>query len=243
MRTGNGLSVARIAEYIIQYENLSLDDFNDLSQEKREAIRMLLEQDVKCEQIANLEQNTNMERDVKNAANRKYWEECFYEFLATAYGNPKLIKDKSIFDYLSGLFGGNMFCLFAIACNLYAYALKMDIHGLRMNVEAYLADMNLNGVFGRYARAKDELDKLLLQYTTDYIPELNEWVDLLIYTNDIYPCIPDDMEWWRREGELQTSKSVYIAVNDYLNKYPDTIFKAYAERIQSNVLPVLYKKN
>lgn len=223
VRLGNGLPVARIAECIMQYDNLSLDDFNDLPEEKREAISMLLEQ------------------NIKDAANRNYWEEGFYEFLATAYDNLKLINGKSIFDYLSGLFGNNKLCLFATACNLYAYALKKDIHGLRMDVEAYLADMNFNDIFGRYAHTKDDLYKLLMRYTSDYIPELYEWVDLLVYTNDIYPCMPD-MEWWRREGELQTSKSVYIAVNDYLNKYPDTIFKTYAEKIRYSVLRVLNKR-
>lgn len=220
-RLGRRLPACKIAGYIMRYENLSLDDFENLPKEKVEIV---------CEL---LEQQTNI------SMNGNYWEEGFYEFLIEVHRNTKLAEGESIFDYMTGLFKDNKLCLFATVCNLYAYVQKLGIKDLINDAELYLSNIDFKGLFGRYAHKCEDLDRLLLQYVSDYIPELNEWVDLLVYTNDIYPCMPD-MEWWRQEGKLQTSKSIFIAVYDYLNKYPNTIFKTFAEKIQSNVFPALY---
>lgn len=160
-------------------------------------------------------------------------QELFYDILVEERGD-------SLIRYIEDVFSDDKFNLFTIACNLYAYAIRTKNDSLLRESESLLSSIDSWGLFGRYAYGLAKIAPYLLPYTVLYIPELEEWIRLLEYAHDRYPCMPD-MEWWRREGQLSVSKSIYSLMQGFIMDYPDSVFRWNAERICAKELPVLYR--
>ena len=205
------MPVKRLADLVSKYK-IPLEVLSDLSLNKRNAVYQAL--------------------DFFSLVDISH--ESFYKRVIQRYDNPR-----RIYDYFLDLFRENQFMIFIAICNLYAYSIKENIEHLKDGINSLFPVVDLKNLFGRYAHKPYELNNALLDYTTNCIPELYPTALLLEYINDIYPCMPD-MDWWRREGELQTAKSVYVSIREYLNKYPYSVFGSKIYGMADTVLPTLY---
>lgn len=150
-------------------------------------------------------------------------DESVYEFLLKEKKNPNILRIP-ILEFLSRLFRENKkLMFFAIACNLYAYVIHSRDTEFEQSAKCFLSVIDDNQIFGRYMHSTYDIDKYLLPYTYRYIPELSYWIELLEYTNNIYPCMPD-MNWWKSEGKFNVAKSIFVSTREFCEKFPRSAF-------------------
>lgn len=119
---------------------------------------------------------------------------------------------------------------FAVAANLYAYVKKEHLSHLENASINYLLSIDVKHSFGGYGYSVNDFHKLLLLDTTEIFPDLLTWVYTLEYCNNCYPCMPD-MKWWKEKGKVEVAMKVIVAIREFIDKYPYSIFCGEAEYI------------
>lgn len=145
---------------------------------------------------------------------------------------------KSPYDYIDSLPTTEI--RLAVAANLYSYIKKNKLLTWGIS-ENYLLNFDVKHCFGRYGTSASDFYKLLLPCTHEILPDLSAWVYLLEYYKNCYPCMPD-MEWWKEKGKIEVAKKVIVATKEFIERYPNSIFKGDAEGIIENEMPPLRQK-
>lgn len=169
--------------------------------------------------------------------------ENVYSFLIQEYSTPNVIKGEDVRGFLSRIFINDKFLLFTVACNLYAYILKEHLEDYKEIAKSFLSFIDGKNIFGRYAHDTNEIHNHLLPYTQMFIPEIRIWISTLEYCHDLHPCLPADLELWKKEGERNMYKKIFLAMKRFVDTFPDSVFLRNAECIMNDAKEELKSYN